>query len=61
MKKKRKFRSPVLTPLAQQPVESAFTEVLQLIQAAKQRAYQAVNSELVTLYWQVGEIGRAHV
>ena len=55
MKKKRKFRSPVLTPLAQQPVASAFTEVLQLIQAAKQRACQAVNSELVTLYWQVGE------
>ncbi|MCY2937032.1 MAG: DUF1016 N-terminal domain-containing protein [Planctomycetota bacterium] len=37
------------------PLETAFTEVLQLIQAAKQRAYQAVNSELVALYWQVGE------
>ena len=33
----------------------AFGEVLQLIQAAKQRAYQAVNTELVALYWQVGE------
>lgn len=34
---------------------AAFGEVLQLIQSAKQRAYQAVNSELVALYWQVGE------
>ena len=32
-----------------------FGEVLQLIQSAKQRAYQAVNTELVALYWQVGE------
>lgn len=28
---------------------------MHLIQAAKHRAYQAVNSELVGLYWQVGE------
>jgi predicted nuclease of restriction endonuclease-like (RecB) superfamily len=35
--------------------EDAFAEVLQLIQGAKQRAYQAVNTELITLYWQVGE------
>jgi len=33
----------------------AFSEVLKLIQSARQRAYQAVNSELVNLYWQVGE------
>ncbi len=36
--------------------ESGFGEVLHLIQSAKQRAYQAVNAELVTLYWQIGEI-----
>ena len=47
--------SAVLRELPQAPLESAFGEVLQLIQSAKQRAYQAVNSELVTLYWQVGE------
>lgn len=29
--------------------------VVSLIQAARQRAYQAVNAELVNLYWQVGE------
>lgn len=32
-----------------------FDEVLALIAAAKRRAYQAVNAELVGLYWQVGE------
>jgi predicted nuclease of restriction endonuclease-like (RecB) superfamily len=29
--------------------------VLALIEAARRRAYQAVNSELVSLYWQLGE------
>jgi len=38
-----------------QAVDSAFIEVVSLIQAARQRAYQAVNAELVNLYWQVGE------
>ena len=62
-KKKKQIVSPAVTPilstlmreLPQVAMEAAFTEVLQLIQAAKQRAYQAVNTELVTLYWQVGE------
>lgn len=36
-------------------IENSFAEVLQLIQSARLRAYQAVNSELVSLYWQVGE------
>jgi predicted nuclease of restriction endonuclease-like (RecB) superfamily len=34
--------------------ESAFAEIVGLIHAARQRAYQAVNTELVGLYWQVG-------
>ncbi|MDB5930865.1 MAG: hypothetical protein JWR60_2572 [Polaromonas sp.] len=38
-----------------QPVEDSFAQVLQLIQSARQRAYQAVNAELVSLYWQVGQ------
>jgi len=41
-------------PLALSPGTS-FDEVLALIEAAKRRAYQAVNSELVGLYWQIGE------
>lgn len=32
-----------------------FAEVLTLIETARNRAYQAINSELVTLYWQLGE------
>ncbi len=33
-----------------------FTEIVQLIAAAKLRAIQAVNTSLIDLYWQVGEI-----
>ena len=35
--------------------DARFAEVLELIEAARTRAYQAVNTELVTLYWQLGE------
>jgi predicted nuclease of restriction endonuclease-like (RecB) superfamily len=34
----------------------AFTDIVQLIASAKQRAIQAVNTSLIDLYWQVGEI-----
>jgi predicted nuclease of restriction endonuclease-like (RecB) superfamily len=36
-------------------LQQQFTEITTLIASAKARAYQAVNKELVTLYWQVGE------
>lgn len=32
-----------------------FAEVIQLIEAARKQAYQAVNTTLIELYWQVGE------
>nr|WP_231512021.1 DUF1016 N-terminal domain-containing protein [Chondromyces apiculatus] len=35
--------------------DTRFTEVIALIEAARGRAYQAVNAELVSLYWQLGE------
>jgi hypothetical protein len=35
--------------------ESSFTEAVVLIPAARDRALQAVNVELVSLYWRVGE------
>ena len=35
--------------------EHRFAEVLALIEAARRRAYQAVNAELVMLYWRLGE------
>lgn len=37
-----------------EPVEAAFAEVVGLIEQARQRAYQAVNTELVGLYWEIG-------
>ncbi len=36
-------------------VETSFAEVVSLIEQARQRAYQAVNSELVALYWRIGQ------
>jgi hypothetical protein len=43
-----------------QPVQRMdFAEVVQLIEAARQRTYLAVNWELISLYWSVGEyVGR---
>lgn len=35
-------------------METSFAEVVEMIQSAKQRAMQAVNTQLVELYWQVG-------
>lgn len=35
-------------------LETSFAEVVDLIQQARRRAYQAVNAELVGLYWQIG-------
>jgi len=35
--------------------EAGFAEVVGLIAAAQQRAFQAVNTTLIDLYWQVGE------
>lgn len=34
--------------------EPAFTEVVQLIEAARKQAFQAVNTTLIDLYWRVG-------
>ncbi|MEI8293749.1 MAG: PDDEXK nuclease domain-containing protein [bacterium] len=50
-----KIVAPVVKELAKKTDAAAFSEVLQLIQSAKQKVYQAVNTELITLYWQVGE------
>ena len=36
------------------PLEIAFREVLALIEHARERAFQAVNTELIDLYWKVG-------
>jgi DUF1016 N-terminal domain len=43
-----------LQPIAQD--KEAFSEILRLIVAARQRAFHAVNAELIDLYWEVGAI-----
>jgi predicted nuclease of restriction endonuclease-like (RecB) superfamily len=40
--------------VAPAPLEAEFGEIVGLIQQARQRAYQAVNTELVGLYWRIG-------
>lgn len=55
---KKKPGTTPSTPLAtgtHAPVETAFAEVVTLIQTARQRALQAVNTELIDLYWRIGE------
>ena len=37
------------------PQSADFSEIAQLIAAAKQRALQAVNTTLIELYWQIGQ------
>ena len=41
--------------IATTPEESAFAEVVNLIRASRGRALQAVNTEMVDLYWQLGQ------
>ncbi len=54
-----KPRAQKVAPLVRQSETLApsrrFDEVLALIDAARRRAYQAINTELVSLYWQLGE------
>jgi predicted nuclease of restriction endonuclease-like (RecB) superfamily len=58
-KNPRKAKVALVTTMPAVPVEAAFAEVVNLIEQARQRAYQAVNTELVQLYWRIGEyIGR---
>jgi len=37
------------------PADEGFDAIVRLIDAARQRAFQAVNTALIELYWQVGE------
>jgi hypothetical protein len=38
------------------PEEAGFTEIVRLIGASRERAMQAVNTALIELYWQIGEV-----
>lgn len=53
--RKKKLAEPVNTLVQVGSVTADFDEVLGLIEAARTRAFAAVNHELVGLYWQIGE------
>ena len=44
-----------MTPNIQVTAQTLFSEIRQLIDAAKQRAAVAINAEITLLYWQVGD------
>jgi len=48
-------RKPAPRAVAVNGHAPAFREIIGLIQSARQRAFQAVNTELIGLYWRVGE------
>jgi predicted nuclease of restriction endonuclease-like (RecB) superfamily len=48
--------SELIDPRQQGPDEAGFTEIVRLIGASRERAMQAVNTALIDLYWQIGEI-----
>ena len=49
-----KSNGPVLRPAVKN--EAAFSEVVQLIAASREKAIRDVNTVLIDLYWKVGEI-----
>ncbi len=53
--KKPAARAKPAPEAAAKPAQPSFAEVVGLIEQARLRAYQAVNTELMGLYWQVGK------
>ena len=47
-------------PVAQVLVP-AVSEIRSLLEASRKNVAQQVNQELLSTYWKIGEIGRAHV
>jgi len=52
MSRKRPQKNPVLAAL---PEEQTFAEIVEMIQTARGKALAAVNTELIDLYWRIGE------
>jgi predicted nuclease of restriction endonuclease-like (RecB) superfamily len=48
--------SELIDPRQQEPDEAGFTEIVRLIGVSRERTMQAVNTVLIDLYWQIGEI-----
>jgi hypothetical protein len=45
-----------MDPRQQGPDQAGFSEIVRLIGVSRERAMQAVNTALIDLYWQIGEI-----
>lgn len=43
------------------PVENDFAEIFSLIEQARRRAYQSVNTQLIDLYWTIGKFVRRKI
>ncbi len=56
-KKESALEATSVRPNAQvvTPVEGSFDEIVELIRDARRRAAQAVNTELIELYWRIGD------
>jgi hypothetical protein len=54
-KKRTPPKKPAARPPAAHPPQADFDAVLALIDTARARALAAVNTELIDLYWQIGE------
>lgn len=48
-------------PAAVGAEESSFREIVGLIQSARARTIQSVNTELIELYWRIGEVMRRRI
>jgi hypothetical protein len=46
----------LIDPRQRGPEEAGSTEIVRLIGASRERAMQAVNTALIELYWQIGEV-----
>ncbi len=53
MKSSNRSRDAKLQPIRSH--EPAFREIIALIETARRRAYQAIDTGLIDLYWRVGE------
>lgn len=50
-----KARAPLVKTVSAVPVQAYFAEIVSLIEQARQRAYQVVNTTMIDLYWEVGK------
>ena len=52
---KKTRQTPAAPKIADPPSQADFDEVVRMIEAARARAFAAVNTELIELYWNIGE------